>query len=764
MALTKATLIDLNSNELILDLDADTSITADTDDTIHFKIAGADEIVMTGTALTPAVADGSALGSTSLEWSDVFLADGAVINFGSDQDVTLTHVADSGLALKSVATADDKPVTLVLQTGETDIAANDVLGVLNFQAPDENTGTDAILVAAGIAAVSEGDFSSSANATKLSFRTAVSAAASETMSLTSNGDLFLAGGLIDLKNDGNAVSQIKFYCESSNAHAQTLIGAPHSEGANNVLTLPGTGGDARLVSTASTATLTNKTLTTPVIAEIDSGANITLDATADIILDAGGADVIIKDDGTTIATFTNSSTDFIIESATSDKDIIFKVNDGGSSTEVMRLDGDVSALLMASGKEIQFADSGEKISGNGTDLTLNSGADINLTATTDINVPSGVGVTFGDDGEKIEGDGTDLTIASSAKINLTATSDVHIPNNVGIVFGGDSEKIEGDGTDMTISANNLTVDAAADITLDAAGNDLNFAAGGTTVLTVSNSSSDVVIKPVVDTKDIIFQQRDGTEVARVEDNATFNIPASKLAIGGTAVTATAAELNLLDGGTSVGSSITLADADGFVVNDGGTMKTIPATDLKTYNPGGVYTRVGGSASASDSSIITLDNIMTNDYYQYLITGMMETTTDAYMEFKLRVGGGSGANAGGNYQQSWNGWGSSNSDSYLHNSGDLSTSSILPMSNAAETKNDGDDDHGVFFSMILYTRYLNKTYWRCNAQFLNNDKSRIYGYENVGWQVNTGAITGMSFLFNTGDIDNHRIDIYGLTSG
>ena len=52
------------------------------------------------------------------------------------------------------------------------------------------------------------------------------------------------------------------------------------------------------------------------------------------------------------------------------------------------------------------------------------------------------------------------------------------------------------------------------------------------------------------------------------------------------VTATASELNLLDGGTSVGSSITLADADGFVVNDGGTMKTIPASDIKTYNPGG----------------------------------------------------------------------------------------------------------------------------------------------------------------------------------
>ena len=60
-----------------------------------------------------------------------------------------------------------------------------------------------------------------------------------------------------------------------------------------------------------------------------------------------------------------------------------------------------------------------------------------------------------------------------------------------------------------------------------------------------------------------------------------------LKLGGTLVTTTAAELNLLDGDTSVGSSITLADADGFVVNDGGTMKTIPASDISTYAGGGI---------------------------------------------------------------------------------------------------------------------------------------------------------------------------------
>ena len=47
------------------------------------------------------------------------------------------------------------------------------------------------------------------------------------------------------------------------------------------------------------------------------------------------------------------------------------------------------------------------------------------------------------------------------------------------------------------------------------------------------------------------------------------------------VTSTASELNLLDGNTSVGSTITIADSDGVVVNDGGTMKTIPASDFKT---------------------------------------------------------------------------------------------------------------------------------------------------------------------------------------
>ena len=53
------------------------------------------------TALVPDASDGAALGTTALEWSDLYLADGAVVGFGDDQDVTLTHVADTGILLNS---------------------------------------------------------------------------------------------------------------------------------------------------------------------------------------------------------------------------------------------------------------------------------------------------------------------------------------------------------------------------------------------------------------------------------------------------------------------------------------------------------------------------------------------------------------------------------------------------------------------------------------------------------------------------------------
>ena len=114
-------------------------------------------------------------------------SDSAVLGFGADNDVTIIHDPDDGLFFKSAATGDDNPFVLTIQTGETDIAQDDKLGVINFQAPDEGAGTDAILVAAGIEAIAEGDFAADSNATSLVFKTGASAAAAEQARIDSAG-------------------------------------------------------------------------------------------------------------------------------------------------------------------------------------------------------------------------------------------------------------------------------------------------------------------------------------------------------------------------------------------------------------------------------------------------------------------------------------------------------------------------------------------------------------------------------------------------
>ena len=93
------------------------------------------------------------------------------------------------LYVKNAGTGDDSTAQLFLQTAESDIQANDVLGKINFQAPNEGTGTDAILVAAAIQAKSEGDFSSSSNATSLEFMTGASEAATVKFAIASDGSL-----------------------------------------------------------------------------------------------------------------------------------------------------------------------------------------------------------------------------------------------------------------------------------------------------------------------------------------------------------------------------------------------------------------------------------------------------------------------------------------------------------------------------------------------------------------------------------------------
>ena len=94
-------------------------------------------------------------------------------------------------------------------------------------------------------------------------------------------------------------------------------------------------------------------------------------------------------------------------------------------------------------------------------------------------------------------------------------------------------ELDGANKKIKVDSGDLTLDVPGDIILDADGADLTFADGGTNILKVTNSSSDVVFQNQVDAKDIIFKQYDGTTVATIEDNGTLNVPTGKLAINAT---------------------------------------------------------------------------------------------------------------------------------------------------------------------------------------------------------------------------------------
>ena len=98
--------------------------------------------------------------------------------------------------------------------------------------------------------------------------------------------------------------------------------------------------DGTVATDNNSLTLQNKTLLLPTIAEIDTPASsdFTIDSVQDIILDADGADIIFKDDGTEFGRITNDSTDLIMKSAVSDKDFKIKGNDGGSEITAVTFD------------------------------------------------------------------------------------------------------------------------------------------------------------------------------------------------------------------------------------------------------------------------------------------------------------------------------------------------------------------------------------------------------------------------------------------
>ena len=326
-----------------------------------------------------------------------------------------------------------------------------------------------------------------------------------------DGNVGIESGLIDLKNSGSR-SQIKFYCESGNAHAQALQAAPHSESASNTLTLPSTGGDADLVSVSSTATLTNKTLSSPTI-------------NTPVITTIKNTSLVIGRDDDNLIKFST------------DNQIIFEV-DGGDNV-IFKASGEIEAtsLDISGDVDVDGRLEADAITVNGTALgTVIAGTTVTLASTvtvTDSTANTNFPVVFHDESNALLDDtgalrynpstGTLLVPNLSVAGTTTTVDTVTMNAQNAIVFEGATA--DDHETTLTI------VDPTADRTIN-----------------LPNQSGTIPVLAAVSTTQITSTP----EELNILDGVTSTASELNILDG---VTATTAELNYSDTGASVGTVV-----------------------------------------------------------------------------------------------------------------------------------------------------------------------------------------------------------------
>ena len=264
--------------------------------------------------------------------------------------------------------------------------------------------------------------------------------------------------------------------------------------------------------------------------QVDVSGTITLDAPTSIKL---------SDNGTQFGQLEDSSNDFVISSVVSDKDLIFKGNDGGSTITALTFDMSEAGaatfndkIILGANKSIEFGDSGETITGDGTAITVASSEDITLDAASEINLDAGSdSIRIKDDGteygriHRVSGGGliiksqesnkdiqfqgvdggssvTALTLDMSEAGAATFNDKVILGANKSIEFGDAGETISGDGTDLTIASSNKII-----LNADGAGQ-VFFKDGGTNLAKLFVSSQVFTLETIVSDGDFAIKGND----------------------------------------------------------------------------------------------------------------------------------------------------------------------------------------------------------------------------------------------------------------
>ena len=472
----------------------------------------------------------------------------------------------------------------------------------------------------------------------------------------SSGGVSITDGNIDIRTGTGAVSKVKFYCESSNAHAQTLQAQPHSASSSAVVVLPvasgtlvGSGDSGTVSNTMLAGSIADSKLNTITTADKVSGAAVQVDGATDgtgitvadsdkFLIDDGGttkyinasqlntyisaeASAIAADNITTgdaAVTLATSTGNITIDAQGGDTDIIFKGTDGSSDITALTLDMSEAGAATFNNKVVATE---LDISGNvDIDGTLETDAfSINGTTVTstaaELNILDGVTSTAAElnilDG--VTATATELNIMdgdTSATSTTVADADRVVLNDNGTMKQVAVTDLAAYFDDEITAMPNLTsVGTLTTLTVD------NVIINGTTIghtddtdlITVADGLVTVAGEISVTTLDIggtnvtstaaELNILDGVTATATELNIMDGVTASTAEINILdGVTATASEINLIDGGTARGTTA-LADGDGILINDAGTMRMTSVETVKTYMSGSSATKGFAIAAA-----------------------------------------------------------------------------------------------------------------------------------------------------------------------
>ena len=579
------------------------------------------------------------------------LESNGIVTFGSD-NITLTHVADTGIKLKNTHTNGNGGVgcVLTLQTGDTGVTVNNVLGQIDFQAPDEGTGTDAILVAASIAAVSEGNFSAESNATKLSFKTGSSEAATEKMSLSSGGNLTISGTL----NCGAISSS-----NNLDVTGDTSVSTLDSTGATSLAT----GGGAVNIASTGVMTTVKGTLNVDEAVTLDSTLDVTgdtsvstLDSTGATSLATGGGAVNIASTGvmTTVKGTLNVDEAVTLDSTLDVTGITtltsLSVDDINVNGKVITMTGssnDTATITVAENGALTVLTTDSSgaaanivITADGT-VDINSAGELTLDSGGAINLEPAAGSVILLDGT-ISVDGGVITGVSSITSttftgNLTGNVTGNCSGTAATVTGAAQSNITSLGTLTTLTIDNIIINGTeightSDTDLITLASDVVSIAGEITSTGNIKTDSSIKLKEMANApsdtaaygqlwvktatpNELYFttdagndiQITSGTSIASgggssaaddiTAGDAAVNITTSS---GNITIDAAANDSDIIFKGTDATADITMLTLDG---SDAGT--AIFNHDIKIADDGQI-----GSASAADAMIISSAGIVT----------------------------------------------------------------------------------------------------------------------------------------------------------